>query len=918
MVGVRRKKLSTYGKEAVIALNVFKAAVNPNLAGFNKFDVKLSPDTTLRNVKEKIWNSNAVRERLGPGWIYDGNKLAWHPSNENRQTVSIQVDLGFEEGRGPSKPDSKNVFMLSLRHSGKTSFGVLNKALRSSDPLHPDEQVQLAEAIGALDHVLHQHPRAKNILFRKSFYPKYDKELYDDKNRQYLGGGVHAVKGTFAAFRLVYQGPGPNPASLAVNVDVSNGCFWQSGSFIGVVLSVCNFNTAAEITATWQRSSKQGTNAELWANSPMYKSLKKLRRLKVVYLHQRKVGVKDRQYTVERVIPKGPSEFYFVNEKVKPPVRLSVKEYLMKTYGVPPPGNLPLVEMTNGNVVPMECLEVVADQRYPFKLDEKQTSNMIKFAVTVPSQRWQGIEEGLRMLQWNNDPWLKLYNIRIESNRHVVKGRILNTPDIQFQNGKSPATTNVSGRWRIDGKKFLRNNGEARNPLKNWGICVLDSTRGGPSCVSNEVAEKFAKAFVRVYQSHGGVFLDSKAHITTASVSTGGAFIETAYVNIGKAKNGEPQLIFFIVADKNADTYFRIKKSCDCRYGVASQVVQAAHVIKCQDQYISNVCMKVNAKLGGATSRAIGSTPMTRDCIFHKGGRVMILGADVSHAPPGTNAGSVASLTMSCDQTFSRYMAQVETNGIRVELIATEVIGKMFKQMLQVWMANHNGQFPERILYLRDGVSNEQCAGVIAQEMQDLRYALNAMAGRDIGCSMTVAVCTKRHHIRFFPQKGDRNGNPIPGTLVETGCTDPWEFDWYLCAHVAIKGTARPVHYMCIFDDSGVSHEHLQQFIFEHSFQYARSTTPVSLHPAIYYAHLASNRGKCHENAPATTSGKKGIAEKIHHGMDPKKAVIEQKKEAEAKKLERLLVEGSPSLEIVPLMPIKPSMSRLAQHMWYI
>jgi hypothetical protein len=63
-------------------------------------------------------------------------------------------------------------------------------------------------------------------------------------------------------------------------------------------------------------------------------------------------------------------------------------------------------------------------------------------------------------------------------------------------------------------------------------------------------------------------------------------------------------LLIFIVNDRNVDVYRRIKKSCDIRFGVASQVLQAKHVMSASPQYISNVCMKVNAKLGGATSVA--------------------------------------------------------------------------------------------------------------------------------------------------------------------------------------------------------------------------------------------------------------------------------------------------------------------------
>ena len=64
----------------------------------------------------------------------------------------------------------------------------------------------------------------------------------------------------------------------------------------------------------------------------------------------------------------------------------------------------------------------------------------------------------------------------------------------------------------------------------------------------------------------------------------------------------------FIVNDRNVEVYRRIKKSCDIRFGVPSQVLHAKHVMSASPQYISNVCMKVNAKLGGAPREASSTT----------------------------------------------------------------------------------------------------------------------------------------------------------------------------------------------------------------------------------------------------------------------------------------------------------------------
>ena len=107
---------------------------------------------------------------------------------------------------------------------------------------------------------------------------------------------------------------------------------------------------------------------------------------------------------------------------------------------------------------------------------------------------------------------------------------------------------------------------------------------------------------------------------------------------------------------------------------------------------------------------------------------------------------------------------------------------------------------------------------------------------------MTVVVAEKRHHIRFFPPQGpagDKNGNPVPGTLVEHDVTHPWENDIYLCSHVAIQGTARPTHYHMLMDEADVPVGDFQTLLYDHCYQYQRATTPVSLCKS--YSYICSS-----------------------------------------------------------------------------
>lgn len=213
----------------------------------------------------------------------------------------------------------------------------------------------------------------------------------------------------------------------------------------------------------------------------------------------------------------------------------------------------------------------------------------------------------------------------------------------------------------------------------------------------------------------------------------------------------------------------------------------------------------------------------------------MIIGADVSHGAPGSQAPSMAAMTVSMDKIAARYAAAVETNGHRVEMIATRNIEDMLKPLFQHWAETvGGGRMPQHVYYFRDGVSEGQYQAVLKAEVADIKRILHDMTRTDPNykCVFTVIVAEKRHRIRFFPPVGiacDKNSNPVPGVLVEKDVTHPMEYDFYLCSHAAIQGTARPTHYHVLMDEAKTSPNDLQCMLYEHSYQYMRATTPVSL-----------------------------------------------------------------------------------------
>ncbi|KAF2838610.1 Piwi-domain-containing protein [Patellaria atrata CBS 101060] len=868
----RRQALNTKGREILVKLNTFtvnRFATKP----VHQYDVLIGNGNEKRQLIKKIWNSRTLQAELGDhGWIFDGNKIAW--ASEKRPDINIKLDMDKEQGR-PSH--GKNIHKISIKHVNVVKFDVLTSFLEGKTAFDN----AILEAINFLDHLMREGPAANLTQIKKSFFSR-------GQARTFLGGGVEAFKGVFSSMRLAR---GVNGAVMSVNVDVSNCVFITSQKLIRSVAEVCNVKID-QLGTTFRKAIHDG-----WDRSRMYRDLKRFKKFGVVVEHR---GTDKVEYVIDKFLPQTCAEYKFkerlrndkgevVSEKLT-----TLKDYFMTKYNIAVDITLPVVKMTRkDSVIPMDVLTLLPNQRWVTKLDDKQTANMIKVAVTLPAQRWADIDAGLKLLDWPNDRHLKHYGMHIEPQATVVKARVLPPPDVMFANGKEPGAKASSGRWRIDGKKFIQPN---TTPIKVWGVCVVQ----GRGAADPNSCTRFFQEFVNTYdKQHGGRFAERVPTILPGQVSQGIEMVTTIWNTVGNKHKARPQILFFVLPDKNTDVYNMIKRACDCRYGVVSQCLQSAHVQKCQGQYISNVCLKVNVKLGGINTRAVGQfLPRLPSAKIS----TVIVGADVSHASPGSEQASMAAITMSLNPDFTRYAAQVETNGQRVEMVTTENINKLFGKLLNFWVKSTTGKgaLPQRIIYVRDGVSEGQYAHVLDQEVKDMK-AFCLVLNNKVSPKFTVVVASKRHHVRFFPTTGaDRNGNPVPGTLVETGVTHPFEWDFYLNAHSAIKGTARPVHYHVLLNEAGISNEELQQLLYEHSYQYARATTPVSMFPAVYYAHLASKRAISHTETVLLSSGKKE-AEQIKSEM-----------KSSTKGTDKDLLP-----EITPLKPM-PNDGQINVAMWYI
>lgn len=798
---------------------------------------------------KKIWTHETTKRALAkynyPMWIFDGRKLAWAAVLLDRGEARFAVDLddGKRPPGAPAREGSK--FLISIRATATVNMSALQGYLDQRMAFNTSVQVTL----NFIDHLLRQYPSQNLLAIKRNFYNT------EQIGRPLMAAGcyIEAHKGLYASVRMSQNISGGG-IGLALNADVANTVFWTGNMTLDFVL--CNFlggcdprrwNGLTPVTAAIQLRPVEHHSGE-WSSSDAFKQLHKLRRLKFKVNHPNRPNkykvftvqdfVFDQKYGAEGATARTVKFDY--NGK-----QTSVAEYFSQKYKAHLRfSNLPLIFAGKAGMFPMEFAVLEPMQRYPFKLNPDQTAAMIKFAVTRPPARRADIEGQVSSLRLSEDPYLRQYGVQFEPGFTRTEARILPAPKVDFSVGS--ADPKFSGRWDLRGKKFWKQN---TAPLTNWAFIAMDDCADYPTLLA------FAKTFRHTFLGHGGNCPADALLLNVPGTMKHNAAEAVAWAHEAVSeKRGYTQLLFVVVQHKNSPHYERLKKSADCRFGILSQVVNIEAVRKSSGQYHSNVCMKVNAKLGGATSRTMAPW-RSQPTYFPKERPTMIIGVDIFHGPPGGNAPSTAAMTMSVDRDATRYAAMVETNGYRTEMLTSANVHFLFGQLCDQWRKGHEGgAFPKHIIYFRDGVLEGQFAQVLDQEIREMRLYLKMKAPQRPLPKFTVVTATKRHHVRFFPQQGDRNGNALPGTLVEKEVTRPFMWDFYMNSHVEIQGTARPVHYHIILDEMKVTFNDFQKMIYHQCYSYARSTTPVSRHPAVYYAHLAGNRARAHENV-ATSEG---------------------------------------------------------------
>ncbi|CAH2050561.1 unnamed protein product, partial [Iphiclides podalirius] len=794
----RRPNLGHEGRPIMLRANHFQISMPRGFV--HHYDVNIQPDKCPRKVNREIVETmvhcyNKIFGTLKP--VFDGrnNLYTRDPLPIGNDRVELEVIL---PGEGKDR-----VFRVTIKWVAQVSLFALEEALEGRTRQIP------YDAILALDVVMRHLPSMMYTPVGRSFFSSPEGYYHP------LGGGREVWFGFHQSVR-------PSQWKMMLNIDVSATAFYKAQpviEFMCEVLDIRDINDQRKPLTDSQR----------------VKFTKEIKGLKIEITH---CGTMKRKYRVCNVTrrPAQMQSFPLQLDNGQT-VECTVAKYFLDKYKMklryPHLPCLQVGQEHKHTYLPLEVCNIVPGQRCIKKLTDMQTSTMIKATARSAPDREREINNLVRRANFNTDLYVKEFGLTISNNMMEVRGRVLPPPKLQYGGrvsslGGQQALPN-QGVWDMRGKQFFMG-----VEIRVWAIACFAPQR----TVREDALKNFTQQLQKISNDAGMPIIGQPCFCKYA---TGPDQVEPMFKYL-KSTFVQLQLVVVVLPGKTP-VYAEVKRVGDTVLGMATQCVQAKNVNKTSPQTLSNLCLKINVKLGGINSILV---PSLRPKVFNE--PVIFLGVDVTHPPAGDNKKpSIAAVVGSMDAHPSRYAATVRVQQHRQEIV--HEMSSMVQELLIMFYKSTGGFKPHRIIMYRDGISEGQFIHVLQHELTAVREACIKLEA-EYKPGITFIVVQKRHHTRLFcadkKEQSGKSGNIPAGTTVDLGITHPTEFDFYLCSHQGIQGTSRPSHYHVLWDDNHFGSDELQCLTYQLCHTYVRCTRSVSIPAPAYYAHLVAFRARYH------------------------------------------------------------------------
>uniref|UniRef100_A0A8C1PWG2 Argonaute RISC component 1 n=1 Tax=Cyprinus carpio TaxID=7962 RepID=A0A8C1PWG2_CYPCA len=416
----RRPGLGTVGKPIKLLANYFEVEI-PKMDVYH-YEVDIKPDKCPRRVNREV--VEYMVQHFKPQLF--GDRKPVYDGKKNIYTV-LALPIGSEKvdfevtipGEGKDR-----IFKVSIRWLAKVSWRLLQETLVSGRLQVPLDSVQ------ALDVAMRHLASMRYTPVGRSFFSPPEGYYHP------LGGGREVWFGFHQSVR-------PAMWKMMLNIDVSATAFYKAQPVIEFMCEVLDIRNIDEQPKTL-------------TDSQRVRFTKEIKGLKVEVTH---CGQMKRKYRVCNVTRRPASHQTFpLQLESGQTVECTVAQYFKQKYSLqlkyPHLPCLQVGQEQKHTYLPLEVCNIVAGQRCIKKLTDNQTSTMIKATARSAPDRQEEISRLMKNANFNLDPYIQEFGIKVKDDMAEVTGRVLPAPILQYGGRNRAIATPNQGVWDMRGKQF--------------------------------------------------------------------------------------------------------------------------------------------------------------------------------------------------------------------------------------------------------------------------------------------------------------------------------------------------------------------------------------------------------------------------------------------------------------------------------
>ncbi|KAJ2343044.1 hypothetical protein GGF43_005792, partial [Coemansia sp. RSA 2618] len=586
---------------------------------------KLPPPELMRSIFDqcmRIHRSGLLGNTI---MVYDARKIAYAPRRVCGPTETLRLEVSHTESGRASK------YTVQIREAAVIDPSSVTRFIRGE----PGTDIaDIQPALTAMDLAIGSVAHQDMVGFGRSFFTRAQSMPTE--------GGLELWRGFSLSVR-------PGLDRLYLNVNTAVTAMYTPGSLLDALVGVLRVRDIGQLRGRIDQNGVREIGAYL--------------RGLTLYLRHRGITGK-RKFAVKGVTSTALDRESFEWEDPNRPGHsetVTIAEYYARRYNI----NLrypflPGLVGRKNAIFPIELCEVADNQRYRGKLNERQTADMVKYACQRPNENRNRIIDALRQLNFAESPVTAAFGMALSGNLSEIESRVLPAPTINYgRSSREPSLSPASGAWNMR-DKCVSTPGA---PLEYWAVLVLARQGDTPK---NRV-QGFVSMLVDVCNKTGFNIRNPQPPIVYGNLNSDiSREMRRACDAINLPPNRPPQMLLIMLQSTNTHVYQTVKNCAYTTLGIQTQCMQARHAEKKSPQYCANLCLKINAKLGGTNQ---GLTPSHLQKLLHHK-PTLFLGCDVTHPAPGEQfKPSIASVVGSTDFMGLRYSATLIQLPSRQELV---------------------------------------------------------------------------------------------------------------------------------------------------------------------------------------------------------------------------------------------------------